>query len=154
MLKKWGNSSEIPLFRKRTKWIWSWVNYVWLHLQSSQKRVKTLLWLCGYWIPKNFSHGVTSWWLSLYPRPLQSKLGKCRIFPVIVVPNTVAYRFWKELVCVKWHSVLEVHRKSGKPGWLPPITRNGRQTMQQPLSHFSPYPSWLIICPNCIKYWF
>jgi len=33
-------------------WIWSWLNlYVWLHLLSSQKRVKKLLWLCGYWLP-------------------------------------------------------------------------------------------------------
>jgi len=52
MLKKWRNSSEVTIFVKRTKWFWSWVDYVWLHLQSSQKRVKRLLWLCGYWVPR------------------------------------------------------------------------------------------------------
>jgi len=29
-------------------------NYVWLHLQSSQKRVKRLLRLCGYGVPKTY----------------------------------------------------------------------------------------------------
>jgi len=54
MLKKWRNSSEVSLFQNRTKLFWSWVNYMWLHLQSSQKRVKILLWLCGSWIPKTY----------------------------------------------------------------------------------------------------
>jgi len=34
MLKKWRKSSEVSLFRKRPKWFRSWVNYLWLHLQS------------------------------------------------------------------------------------------------------------------------
>jgi len=38
--------------RPKTKLFWSWVNYLWLHLQSSQRRVKGLQWLCGYWAPK------------------------------------------------------------------------------------------------------
>jgi len=40
--------------RSKTKCFWGWVNYVWLHLHSSQRRVKRLLWLCGYWVPKTY----------------------------------------------------------------------------------------------------
>jgi len=40
--------TEISLFQKRTILFLSWVNYVWLHLHSSQTRVKRLLLLWGY----------------------------------------------------------------------------------------------------------
>jgi len=52
MLKNEEISQKHPFFRKglnnfEVEW-----NYMWLHLHSSQKRVKKLLWLCGYWVPK------------------------------------------------------------------------------------------------------
>jgi len=37
--------TEVSLFQKRTKLFWSWVHHVWLHLHSSQRKVKRLLWL-------------------------------------------------------------------------------------------------------------
>ena len=58
--------------RSKTKFFWGWVNYVWLHLHSSQRRVKRLLSLCGYWVPKTYFFSVTRW-LSLY-RSLPSML--------------------------------------------------------------------------------
>jgi len=33
--------------------------------------------------------------------PLQRQLGKCCIFQVIVVPDTAAYQFWKNIGCFK-----------------------------------------------------
>jgi len=52
MMKKERNMTEVSLFQKRIKLFWSWVNYVCLPLHSSQRRVKRLLWLCGYCVPK------------------------------------------------------------------------------------------------------
>jgi len=52
--EKWRNTTEVPLFHNRTTSFWSWVNYAWLHLHSSQRRVKRLLWLCGYCVPKTY----------------------------------------------------------------------------------------------------
>jgi len=46
--------SRIRAARSKTKLFWSWVNYLWLHLHSSQRRVKRLLWLCGYWAPETY----------------------------------------------------------------------------------------------------
>jgi len=40
---------------------WSAQTYVWLHLRSSQRRVKRLLWLCRNWVPKRISRSVTRW---------------------------------------------------------------------------------------------
>jgi len=34
--------------------------------------------------------------------PYQSKLGKCRIFPISAVSDTVAYQFWKGIIYVQW----------------------------------------------------
>jgi len=45
-------TSEVFLFQKKTTWFWSWVHYVCLHLPSVHRRVKRLLWPCGYWVPK------------------------------------------------------------------------------------------------------
>jgi len=38
---------RIRAARSKTKLFWSWVNFVWLHLHSSQSRVKTIatLWI-------------------------------------------------------------------------------------------------------------
>ena len=52
--EKWRNTTEVSLFQKRTKLFWSLVNYVWLHLHSSQRRVKKLLGFWGYWVPKTY----------------------------------------------------------------------------------------------------
>ena len=52
--EKWRNTTEVSLFQKGTKLFWSWVNYVWLHLHSSQSKVKRLLWLCGYCVPNTY----------------------------------------------------------------------------------------------------
>jgi len=52
--EKWRNTPEASFFQKRTKLFWSWVNYMWLHLHSLQRRVKRLLWLCGYCVPKTY----------------------------------------------------------------------------------------------------
>jgi len=98
--KKWRNTSEVPLFQKRTKWFWSWVNYVWLHLHSSLKRVIRLLWLCVYYENQKqiISHSVTRWlWLySSLPRMLQMYPNSHSNFMSIDKPNVVLKRFfWK-----------------------------------------------------------
>jgi len=49
------DKSSLSLFQKRTKFFSSWVNYVRLHLHIQfAKKVKRLLWLCGYWVPKTY----------------------------------------------------------------------------------------------------
>jgi len=48
--KKWRNMTEVLIFNKRTKLFWSWVNYMWFYLHSSQKNDKNIvtLWrLCA-----------------------------------------------------------------------------------------------------------
>jgi len=51
--EKWRNATEVSLFPKRTKSFWSRMNYVRLHyFHSSRRRVKRLLWPCGYCVPK------------------------------------------------------------------------------------------------------
>jgi len=54
MLKNEDICQNYPFFKKGPKdseaeWI-----YVWLHLHSSQERVKRSLWLCGYRVPKTY----------------------------------------------------------------------------------------------------
>ena len=78
-----------------TAWCRSWVNYVWLHLHSSQKRVKTLLLLCGYWVLKLISRSVTRW-LSRYrswTRMLQLFPASNSYFMPIDKPGVVLKRF-------------------------------------------------------------
>jgi len=56
MLKNEEIRQKYPFFRKgvndfEAEWVTS---YMWLHLQSSQMRVKRLLWLGGYWVSKTY----------------------------------------------------------------------------------------------------
>jgi len=54
MLKYEDICQKYPFFKKgpndpEAEWI-----YVWLHLHSSQERMKRSLWPCGYWVPKTY----------------------------------------------------------------------------------------------------
>jgi len=56
MLKNEESRQKYPLFKKRlNEFEAEWIACG-LHLQSSQKRVKRLPWLCGYWVglPKTY----------------------------------------------------------------------------------------------------
>jgi len=73
MWEKWRNTSEISLLQKRTKWFWKWIHYVWLHLDSSQKRVKDYCDFVEFEYQKLVTPSVTRWlYLSpSLPRMLQ-----------------------------------------------------------------------------------
>ena len=96
---------------KHGKVFWSWVNYVWLHLHSSQRTVKRLLWLVDIEYQKYISRSVTRW-LSLYrslPRMLQlypasnsyfmtSRLLFWNIFLEILWANSVHIKYFQSYV--------------------------------------------------------
>jgi len=52
MLKNEEIRQNYPFFRKGLNDFK--VNYVWLHLHSSQEKLERSLWLCGYWVPKTY----------------------------------------------------------------------------------------------------
>jgi len=104
----WRNTTEVSLFQRRTKWSWSWVNYVWLHLHSSQRRMKRLLWLCGYGAPKLISLSVTRW-LSLYrslPRMLQLYT---QLQYHTSCPSTSQQLFWNIFLEILWANYVLTH---------------------------------------------
>jgi len=94
MLKNEEIRQKHPFFGKGLIFL-SWVNYVWLHLHSSQRRVKRLSRLCGFAYQKLISHSVTRW-LSLFrsfPRMLQLYPASNSYFMSIDKPTVGLKRF-------------------------------------------------------------
>ena len=84
MLKNEEISQKHPFFRKglnnfEVEW-----NYMWLHLHSSQKRVKKLLWLCGYWVPKCYFSWPNQVAITLSYRYLAKDASKVPSFTFIL----------------------------------------------------------------------
>jgi len=93
--------------RQKTKLFSSWMNYVWLHLHSWQRRVKRLWWLCGYWVPKTYFSQRNQVAITLSQLAKDTSIvTQLRIH--ISCPSTSQLLFWNVFLEILWANSVHI----------------------------------------------